>query len=399
MTQFYKKVIRLLSEEGIRRFVQKAIGHIAWQIERYIMRPLVNRIFIVENISKVSDGRVFIESSRDIEITYDGQSRSRIPSLLARAEKNANSPSRSVLQFTKARLFSEQSLVNVGWRFFYLEAARNTRVNLSASRLPIHQAIPIRPTADKRLESGFVVGANRRGYAHWLYEHLPKLFWYEKYCIHNSNNTDLVVCGKFPDWKKCSLELAGYDSESYVLYKESEVVDVDHLIVPPHPLRTRGGEFQMCPSALEWLKDKIRSNISPTCKTLPTRVYVSRADANRRQVENEEEVVLLLDKYGFMSIEPGRLPFCEQVRLFSGADIIVGPHGAGLANMIWSDRAKVLELMTEGSGEHFFVLANECNHLYDFLLCEPLHNNAKDRHSDMKVDLNKLEECLRYLIK
>jgi capsular polysaccharide biosynthesis protein len=36
--------------------------------------------------------------------------------------------------------------------------------------------------------------------------------------------------------------------------------------------------------------------------------------------------------------------FDEQIRLFEKADLIVGPHGAGLSNMIWSQDAELLEI-------------------------------------------------------
>ena len=126
---------------------------------------------------------------------------------------------------------------------------------------------------------------------------------------------------------------------------------------------------------------------------------MSRADADRRQVINENEVISLLKQYGFESFEPGRLSLDDQVRLFANADVIVGPHGAGLTNMIYGENVKILELMTEESGEHFFVLANECDHFYEFLLCEPANDESiKPRCRDMSVDLHSLEDRLNFLL-
>jgi len=74
------------------------------------------------------------------------------------------------------------------------------------------------------------------------------------------------------------------------------------------------------------------------------RLYISRNDAVLRRVTNEAEIVAMLDRYGFEPVESGRMLFEEQVRLFASAGIIVAPHGAGLANLMFCrPGTKVLE--------------------------------------------------------
>lgn len=65
------------------------------------------------------------------------------------------------------------------------------------------------------------------------------------------------------------------------------------------------------------------------------RIYLSREGAAIRRVTNEPAIVAMLSRYGFESIEPGSIPFKQQAELFRSADIIVGPHGAALANLIF----------------------------------------------------------------
>jgi capsular polysaccharide biosynthesis protein len=53
----------------------------------------------------------------------------------------------------------------------------------------------------------------------------------------------------------------------------------------------------------------------------------------------------LLADAGFSIIAPGTLAWEEQIAVFRGARIIVGPHGAGLANAVFSESgARVIEL-------------------------------------------------------
>ena len=48
---------------------------------------------------------------------------------------------------------------------------------------------------------------------------------------------------------------------------------------------------------------------------------------------------------GFQRLDPGTLSVQEQIDVFSRAEIIVAPHGAGLSNVTFSPRgARVLEM-------------------------------------------------------
>lgn len=69
---------------------------------------------------------------------------------------------------------------------------------------------------------------------------------------------------------------------------------------------------------------------------------------------------------GFESFEPWRLSFDDQVRLFANADVVVGLHDAGLTDMIYGENVNILELITEESNEHFFMLVNMCGYSYEF---------------------------------
>lgn len=388
-----KRAFRALQEDGVRKFPQKVI--------RFTYQQCGDTVFAVDNneLKKLSVRETRVEQSDSVVITYNGRSEARLPVLLSRLQKEIVTPKRYILEFRDAKLFGQPLFVNLGWKCFYPTSVGNSRSKFTPSKHPLRDLVPPKPAASKRIETGFIIGGNRSGFAHWFYEQLPKLHWFDKYCGITNEEPKLIVSGELANWQTRSLELIGYSPDNYVHHKPSHVIDVDRLLVPPHPQRTRGGEFQVCPSAIQWIKSRILSNIPSDSTNFQDRIYVSRADANRRQVANENEVVSLLDEYGFKSFEPGRLSFDDQVRLFANADLIVGPHGAGLTNMIYGGNMKVLELMTEESGEHFFVLANECNHTYEFLQCEPIDNNGPHtRYSDMIVNVCNLENKLNSLI-
>jgi len=67
------------------------------------------------------------------------------------------------------------------------------------------------------------------------------------------------------------------------------------------------------------------------------------------------------------------------------AKIVLAPHGAGIANIMFCDRTTLLELLgTKKRKATFFVMAKALDHDYGFLLCD---NDGED----IIVDVDKLE--------
>lgn len=75
------------------------------------------------------------------------------------------------------------------------------------------------------------------------------------------------------------------------------------------------------------------------------RIFISREDVNYRRVEHEDDLLDVLEGYGFRKVVLDRMSVLEQAALFSSAQVIVSPHGAGLANLVFCrPGTKLLEL-------------------------------------------------------
>lgn len=89
------------------------------------------------------------------------------------------------------------------------------------------------------------------------------------------------------------------------------------------------------------------------------RLYVSRGDVQQRQVRNEAEVVALLDRHGFESIQPGTMSYDAQVAAFRQASHVIGAHGAALTHLVaCPPGAKALEMFHPLYGTSAF--AQQC---------------------------------------
>lgn len=69
-------------------------------------------------------------------------------------------------------------------------------------------------------------------------------------------------------------------------------------------------------------------------KTFPKRIYVTRV--SRRKIINEQEIVDFLRSVDFEIIVPEELSIYEQMKYFHNADVIVTPHGANSANLLFA---------------------------------------------------------------
>jgi capsular polysaccharide biosynthesis protein len=87
--------------------------------------------------------------------------------------------------------------------------------------------------------------------------------------------------------------------------------------------------------------ERISSGIAGTRKG----IFVSRAKVERRRMLNEHELYPGLTRRGFSIIHPETLSLTEQVDVFRAARDVVGVHGAGLVNAVWSKRLeRILEI-------------------------------------------------------
>lgn len=93
------------------------------------------------------------------------------------------------------------------------------------------------------------------------------------------------------------------------------------------------------------------------------RFFITRAGAGSRKLINEDEIIEIAAQHGFETIEPQHLAFREQVELFSGADAIAGPLGAGLANAVFMRPGSALiEIAPEGREGDATLFANLAHH-------------------------------------
>jgi capsular polysaccharide biosynthesis protein len=132
------------------------------------------------------------------------------------------------------------------------------------------------------------------------------------------------------------------------------MLDLDAVLLQPARGRAWRGDRLLVPStpnnelaAPAWVVDWLRQTFRPrSVGRQDRRLYITRGDRpNTRRFVREAALWPELERRGFERVDPGTLSVQEQIDLFHGADVIVGPHGAGLTNLVFCQPgARILEL-------------------------------------------------------
>jgi len=138
-----------------------------------------------------------------------------------------------------------------------------------------------------------------------------------------------------------------------------------------------------------------RDAIVPSASTVRRKIFISRANANYRRLENEADVERLVAAYGYEIVRLEELTFAAQLRLFSEAKVVLSLHGAGLANIIYSPTSThVVEIIDPSfPNPEYFDLATAMGHFYWMVKGSPVGEPRPGYH-DIRVDVSDLEQTL-----
>ena len=70
-------------------------------------------------------------------------------------------------------------------------------------------------------------------------------------------------------------------------------------------------------------------------------IYLTRRGVSTRRLVNEDEIIPLFARRGFRIVAPESLSFQETLELFAGPDIVAGPYGSNLRNLVFCRKAPV----------------------------------------------------------
>ncbi|MFD2369937.1 glycosyltransferase family 61 protein [Brevibacillus sp. GCM10020057] len=234
-------------------------------------------------------------------------------------------------------------------------------------------------------------------YYHWLYDVIARIYLLRRSGIP-IHKYILNGAGEQP-FQSETLAALGIAPKQRIVCRPNVSIQAENLIVSSMP------GFSGHPP--KWACHFIKSALQ-TMRRVPTlpgfeRLYISRAHARYRKVKNEPQLIGLLAKYGFRMIQLERLSVYDQAKLFSSAQVIVSPHGAGLANLTFCrPGTKVLEIYSpKYVNPLYYVLSNQMELDYSYVIGQGYvpGEHAHMIMDDITVDLSHVQQMLANMLR
>lgn len=195
----------------------------------------------------------------------------------------------------------------------------------------------------------------------------------------------------FSEWQLTYLKLLGFAPESII--DSDPPILIDELFTPPPESLCNTSDLETIREFRDLLVE--RANSTPSGQ-MSDKIYISRAHPGGigdRGVLNESELTKFLTERGFSILHLEQMSVTEQIKAFANAKLVIGPHGAGLANIIFCKQAKIIELCHENG--HW-------NHAYQGM-CELLEfeyikfastGPRSPRSGNFEISLSQLSEAI-----
>lgn len=224
-------------------------------------------------------------------------------------------------------------------------------------------------------------------YHHWICDCLPRLeAW-----LHKNPSADLLLPRRVHAQDFVTQSLAAYPQVRVVAQPPGHSAKVEMLVMPDRA----SPEGHHHPFLTKAAGRRLREHFSPDVRPTGRRIFISRENARFRRLANQDSLLSVLERHGFEKVLFEEMPLSEQVALMAETQVLCGPHGAGLTNMLFMPPGGVIELRQLGGTPNcFFTLANVCAHAYRPVACEPAEPGQPVHTADILAVAEELESAI-----
>jgi capsular polysaccharide biosynthesis protein len=192
-----------------------------------------------------------------------------------------------------------------------------------------NQCVISLPCAPQRIDAPCILLGSDANYAHWVLRNLLKLSLLEDAAL--PAGLPFLVGENLRGWQRAYLDLLDIPPSRLLPVPAGQIVACRRLYVPTqlrnHPRMAEG---------IAWLRARLAPQLATQQTDDGALLYASRREQTNRRVLNEDEIEAMLAQMGFRVIVPGEMSVPAQIEAFSRARVVVAPHGAALANMVFA---------------------------------------------------------------
>jgi hypothetical protein len=248
----------------------------------------------------------------------------------------------------------------------------------------LHPNKPINPTESPEINglSCLLTFDSACNYFHWLCHILPRLHLLNQYETNLSKIKRFILPNNLTSFMKETLAHLDIPKEKFFRAEPNNIYKFNELIIPSLPNK----HIHLCHWSLNFLRSSFLSGETKSEKKL----YICRRKDEGRHVDNEAEVWNLLSSMNYERVYPEELSVLDQAKLFSSAKVIISPHGAALANLIFCNKeCRVIELF---NSIYFSALYwNICNIMkldYSYIVGDSTQTSNKNAAGQREKNYN-----------
>ena len=264
----------------------------------------------------------------------------------------------------------------------------------------------IKKRLNGRVLSLLTGGGGNTNFFHWIFDVLPRFALCEK--IIDLKNVDFFLLPSIEKkFQKETLDLLNIPNKKRISSKFFRHIDCAELFVTDHPHNVENDAskgMQNLPIWIsEWLREKFISNELKKNINTPKKIYIDRSDStanskDRRLITNEIEVKNFLTSNGFEAVTLANINYVDQIKIFNNAEIIVGLHGAGFANLCYcKPGTKIIEFKSHSGEIVIRNLAISNKLIYKSISDEISESEPRDQFGNVKVPIDLLKKIIASL--
>lgn len=230
----------------------------------------------------------------------------------------------------------------------------------------------------------FLLRGPFKTYYHRLIEFLPRLLAISDFLKQEripTSDVSLLIGKALNEHERFLLNSVGLSGIEIKQYPPGRPVSVDRLIFTPFKSHCFSGYIP--PPYVESLR--CLYDLEGGTKRAE-RILIVREENENRKIANDRDLQEELKRYDFTPYCLGTLPFTDQISLFGSAEAVVGAHGAGFANTIFSFSPVVLEAFpSHYIMPYYYLLSKSVRADYTFVAGS---DNALRKSKEFYIDID-----------
>lgn len=265
-----------------------------------------------------------------------------------------------------------------------------------ASSLKTYSTLLKSKRKEKFKNAVWVTNSNSVNFFHWFFDVLQKIEYLSKLPLLDGKHKEIIFIVPSNHDKSFIREtLKAFELNVY-FQKKNEILFVESLCLIPNLSPT--GNYRK--EVIQKLRVNLKNHFRFT-NTGFEKVYITRKNASKRKIINEDQLIPILKKHGFHIADMDTLCFEKQIETVMNAKVLASLHGAGLSHMIWmTDHADVLEIRAKNDSHNncYYSLASDLDYRYWYLLADKNDQSKSTQEADFIVDTLELDTVLRKML-